>query len=85
VISLIWHLNHFSDCDYSCIRITLRQITYLRLILGHQFNKRPASLLLHCYSQSLLLADFKKKTSSSLVLKNPYKKNPRNKKTLVCA
>jgi hypothetical protein len=42
-------------------------------ILGHQFNKRLESFA-PCYSQSLLLADFKRKPYSPLVLKILTKK-----------
>jgi hypothetical protein len=41
-------------------------------ILGHQFNKRFESFA-SCYSESLLLADFKE-TQLFSGLNNPYKK-----------
>jgi hypothetical protein len=46
--------------------------------LGHQFNRRLGSFAPR-YSQSLLLADFKK-TIFFFGYKNPFKKIPRNKK-----
>jgi hypothetical protein len=50
-------------------------------ILGHQFNKRLESFA-SCYSQSLLLADFKETILFS-GFSNHYKKNREKKKTRV--
>jgi hypothetical protein len=49
-------------------------------ILGHQFNKKTR-VFAPCYSQSLLLVDFKE-NQAPLWFSNLLQKNPRDKKKL---
>ncbi len=52
-------------------------------ILGHQFNKRLKSLA-PCYSQSLILADFKENHTLLWFysFKNPYKNSAKNPESI---
>ncbi len=60
---------------------TFKRSNFWDGILGHQVNKSLESFA-RCYSQFLLLAEFKKIILFS-DFKNPYKKNLRNKKSRV--
>ena len=64
-------LNFYTMVRRNAVKLTELTFSKGDGILGHQFNKRLESFA-PCYSQSLLLADFKENHTFSGI-KNPHK------------